>query len=408
MKKFADKKQWGNKPPAKKSSKPFGPRRDDASRPTSSAPAGRRDDAPRKYDNTSRPTSAAPAGRREDAPRYDASRPARPAPAGRRDDAPRDYDSRPTARPAAAPRRDDAPRGYDASRSMGSVPAGRRDDFTRRDVSYSARPASNFTDRTLREDFVVDENLLWGRNSVFEALSAGRSFTVLYIIEDNDQVILEKIRQLARTRSIKLKDVDKNYLDRITGNASHQGVAGIAAAKDMLELDDLVDKAMAAKKDPFLLILDGLEDPVNLGAIVRSAEAAGIDGIIIPKHRAVGVNATVSKVSAGAVEYVDFAQVVNLSRVVEDLKKRGFWVIGADGGAKDTIYESKVNEGPLALVIGGEGKGLSRLVKEKCDFLLKIPMRGKINSLNASVAAGIMIYELTKGKPERAVVSEAE
>ena len=203
-------------------------------------------------------------------------------------------------------------------------------------------------------------------------------------------MILGKARELG----IVIKEVDRRKLDAMCGGANHQGIAARASAIEYAQVDDILEKAGQAGEKPFIIILDGIEDPHNLGAIIRSADASGAHGVIIPKRRGASLTDAVGKASAGAVEYVPVARVSNLARTIDELKSKGLWIYGADmdGSRWDSVDYS----GPVALVIGNEGKGISRLVREKCDFIVSLPMKGKINSLNASVAAGILMYEVIK------------
>lgn len=244
---------------------------------------------------------------------------------------------------------------------------------------------------TEQEQGIIQEDIIGGRNSVREALKAGRSINRVYFLEDNKSNIIRELIFMVKSAHIPFQWVDKPKLDKLAKGLNHQGVIALVASHNYVELEDILRKA---GENPFILILDGINDPHNLGAILRTAEAAGVDGVIIPKRRAVGINATVSKVSAGAVEYVSVARVSNIASTIDFLKKKDFWVIGAH--LEGNIYWQEKLTGPIALVIGGEDKGLGRLIKDKCDILISIPMLGKGSSLNASVAASLCMYEILR------------
>ncbi len=206
---------------------------------------------------------------------------------------------------------------------------------------------------------------------------------------------INRIIGLAKENKIVMVEKDKKQMDEISQTKNYQGVIAIVPPFEYCEIDDIINIAKEKNEDPFILILDGIEDPHNLGSIIRTAETAGVHGIIIPKRRAVGVNSTVNKVSAGAVQHMKISRVTNLIETIKYLKKSGLWIIGTDIEAK-TYYYNQDLTGPICIVIGSEGYGMSRLVKENTDILIKIPMKGKITSLNASVSAGIVIYEAVK------------
>lgn len=233
-----------------------------------------------------------------------------------------------------------------------------------------------------------------GKNEVTEALRSGRSIEHIYMLDGAQGGPYSTIRREAKKLGIRIEYVDKNRLDRMSVTHSHQGVMARIAAYNYVDVDDLLWIAKKRNEDPFLLFLDGIEDPHNLGAIIRTANVCGAHGVVIPKDRAVGLTATVAKASAGAVNYTRAAKVTNLSRTIEDLKKQGMWFVCADMDGT-SMYDQKLT-GPIGLVIGAEGKGVSRLVKEKCDFITSIPMKGDIGSLNASVAAGVLCYEIVR------------
>ncbi|MDO5382277.1 MAG: 23S rRNA (guanosine(2251)-2'-O)-methyltransferase RlmB [Eubacteriales bacterium] len=233
-----------------------------------------------------------------------------------------------------------------------------------------------------------------GRNAVLEAFRAGKTIDKLFILDGcQDGPIKSIVREAKKTDTI-INYVDKERLDRLAGTGHHQGVVAIGAAYEYAEVSDILDSARQKGEPPFIFILDEIEDPHNLGAIIRTANLAGAHGVIIPKRRAVGLTATVAKTSAGALNYTPVAKVTNIANTIEELKKEGLWFVCADMGG-ETMYNLDL-KGPIGLVIGNEGNGVSRLVKEKCDFIASIPMKGDIDSLNASVAAGILAYEIVR------------
>ena len=234
-----------------------------------------------------------------------------------------------------------------------------------------------------------------GRNSVLELLESGKDINKLYIADGEKHGSIHKIITLAKERKVVINKVDKYKLDRMSQTENHQGVIAIVPPYEYCDVDDILELAKSKNEKAFILILDGIEDPHNLGSIIRTAETAGVHGIIIPKRRAAAVNSTVSKVSAGAVEHMKIARVNNINETIKYLKENDIWVCGTDMNT-DTYYYEQDYKMPIAIVIGSEGFGMSRLVKENCDFLVKIPMKGKITSLNASVSAGIVMYEVVK------------
>ena len=234
-----------------------------------------------------------------------------------------------------------------------------------------------------------------GRNSVLELLESDRDLNKILIAKGERHGSINKIITLAKQRKIVIAEVERQKLNAISKTDNHQGVIAIVPPFNYASVDDILNVAKQKGEDPFILILDGIEDPHNLGSIIRTAETAGVHGVIIPKRRAASVNATVSKVSSGAVEHVKIARVNNLNETIKYLKEQGLWICGTDGEAK-TYYYNQDLKGPIAIVIGSEGFGMNKLIKENCDFLVKIPMKGKITSLNASVSAGIVIYEAVK------------
>ena len=235
----------------------------------------------------------------------------------------------------------------------------------------------------------LPEDVLIGRNAVTEALRAGRGINKILLADGDREGQVSEIVALAKERGIVLQFVDRGKIESVASGLRHQGVVAPVA---YVELEEILAKAEAAGEPPFLLLLDELEDPHNLGALLRTADATGVHGVLIPKRRSVPLTATVAKTSAGAVEYVPVARIGNISQTLKTLKEKGFWVAGADMDGKQNYYEADLT-GPLVLVVGSEGKGMGRLTKEQCDFIVKMPMVGKINSLNASVAGSILMYE---------------
>ena len=248
------------------------------------------------------------------------------------------------------------------------------------------------------EDNKNNKDIIAGRNPVTEALRSGRPIDCLYIAKGELNGSVKVIAALAREKQIPIKEVDRKKLDYMTAHSAHQGVAAAATMKEYASIDDIFALAGSRNEKPFIIVLDEIEDPHNLGAIIRTAECAGAHGIIIPKRRSAGLSFTVGKASAEAYEYVPVARVTNISSAIDELKERGCWVYGADMDGE--TYCSNDLRGASALVIGSEGKGLGRLVREKCDVILSLPMCGRINSLNASVAAGVLMYEFTRQRLE--------
>ena len=239
------------------------------------------------------------------------------------------------------------------------------------------------------------EDQVEGRNAVIELLESGRDINKIFILEGERHGSINKIIAMAKERKIVLTMVNRAKLNQMAQTQNNQGVIAIVPPFDYCEVEDILDGAKQKEEKPFILILDGIEDPHNLGSIIRTAETAGVHGIIIPKRRSASVNSTVSKVSAGAVEHMKIARVNNINETIRYLKDNGVWICGTDMDTKKYYYQEDYT-GPIAIVIGSEGFGMSRLVKENCDFLVKIPMKGKITSLNASVSAGIVVYEAVK------------
>lgn len=236
------------------------------------------------------------------------------------------------------------------------------------------------------------EDLIVGRNAVLEALRAGREVDTLYLAEGDAGI--GRIRAAAREAGVVVKTAARQKLDQMSGGLNHQGVVAVCACAAYASLEEILDESRRKGTAPFLLIADEIEDPHNLGAILRTAEACGADGLILPKRRSASLNATVYKTSAGAASVVKVARVANLAACIRELKQRQIWIVGAE--MDGTRWDALDLTIPCALVIGSEGRGLSRLVREECDFLATLPMRGQINSLNASVAAGVLMYEVLR------------
>lgn len=237
-----------------------------------------------------------------------------------------------------------------------------------------------------------------GRNAVIEAFRSGKTIDKLYVLDGcKDGPVMTIIREAKKHDTI-IRYVDKELLDKMSRTGHHQGVIANAAAYEYAEVQDILEAARTKGEPPFIFILDGIEDPHNLGAIIRTANLCGAHGVIIPKRRAVGLTATVAKTSAGALNYTPVAKVTNIATTIEELKNEGLWFVCADMGG-ETMYRLNL-KGPIGLVIGNEGEGVSRLVKEKCDFVASIPMHGNIDSLNASVAAGVLAYEIVRQRTE--------
>jgi 23S rRNA (guanosine2251-2'-O)-methyltransferase len=244
-----------------------------------------------------------------------------------------------------------------------------------------------------------EEEYLAGKHPVLEAMKAGRSINKIFMSSQAQRHLVQPIMEEAKARGIVVQQVDKSKLDRLVPEVQHQGVVAQAAAVAYAEVDDLLARAAERGEAPLIVLLDEVEDPHNLGSVLRTADCTGVHGVIVPKRRSAGLTAVVAKTSAGAVEYVPVARVANLVQTMEKLKAAGLWIAGADAGAKDGFYETNLT-GPLAIVIGNEGQGLSRLVRERCDFILSLPMVGQINSLNASVAAGVILYEVVRQRQQ--------
>lgn len=239
-----------------------------------------------------------------------------------------------------------------------------------------------------------EELTIEGRNAVTEAFRSGKTIDKLFVLDGCQDGPVRTIIREAKKHDTIINYVAKERLDQMSETGKHQGVVAMAAAYEYAEVEDILALAAEKGEPPFIFLLDNIEDPHNLGAIIRTANLAGAHGVIIPKRRAVGLTATVARTSAGALNYTPVAKVTNLSKTIEDLKKQGMWFVCADMGG-ESMYHLNLT-GPIGLVIGNEGEGVSRLVKEKCDYVASIPMKGDIDSLNASVAAGVLAYEIVR------------
>ena len=239
------------------------------------------------------------------------------------------------------------------------------------------------------------DGIIEGRNAVIEALRAGTPVDKIYLARGETDSALGHIASTARSRGIVVVECDRRKLDGMSRTHSHQGVIALAAVREYASVDDILNAAREKGEPPLIVVCDELSDPHNLGAVIRTAECAGAHGVIIPKRRSAGLTAVVAKTSAGAVSHLPVARVPNLPSLLKQLKKEGIWVFGADAAGTVPLYEADL-KGPAAIVIGSEGSGMSRLVAETCDVLVRIPMKGKLNSLNASAAAAILLYEAVR------------
>lgn len=245
-----------------------------------------------------------------------------------------------------------------------------------------------------------DENIIEGKNAVIEAIRAGRPLDKIFLARGARDKALGFIASNARNAGITVTECDRRKLDAMSAtNGAHQGVIAVAAAREYCAVEDILALAQERGEDPFVVVCDGLEDPRNLGAVIRTAECAGAHGVIIPRHHSAGVTAAADKASAGAAEHMLIARVANLTAALQDLKKAGLWVYGAEANGTSALWHTDM-KGPVCLVIGSEGQGLSRLVRENCDFVMTIPMAGRVNSLNASVAAALLLYEVVRQRHE--------
>ena len=245
----------------------------------------------------------------------------------------------------------------------------------------------------MEENF--ESRIIEGRNAVLEAFRAGKPIDRLFVLDGcKDGPVQTILREAKKHKDTVISFVKKERLDQLSETGKHQGVLAYSASYEYVEVEDILDRARQKGEEPFVIVLDGIEDPHNLGAIIRTANLAGAHGVIIPKHRAVGLTATVAKASAGAINYTPVAKVTNLAKTIEDLKDKGLWFACADMGG-DSLFKLNL-KGPIGIVIGNEGNGVGRLVKEKCDMVASIPMKGDIDSLNASVACGILAFEVVR------------
>ena len=239
------------------------------------------------------------------------------------------------------------------------------------------------------------DGIIEGRNAVIEALRAGVQIDKIYIMKGETDKTLGHIASTARAAGIVVVDADRRKLDNMSRTHAHQGVIALASVREYCSVEDILQSAADKGEPPLLVVCDEISDPHNLGAIIRTAECAGAHGIVIPKRRSAGLTAIVAKTSAGAVSHMPVARVPNIAALLKDLKKQGVWVFGTAAGGNTTLYDADL-KGPAAIVIGSEGDGMTRLVTENCDFLVSIPMKGRINSLNASAAAAILLYEAVR------------
>ncbi len=239
-----------------------------------------------------------------------------------------------------------------------------------------------------------EESIIEGRNEVIEAFRSGKTIDRLFILDGAQDGPIQTIKREAKKHEVRIDFVPKSRLDQLSETGKHQGVVAYTAAYTYATVDEIMQKAEESGRPPFIFLLDNITDPHNLGAIIRTANLCGAHGVIIPKNRAVGLTATVAKTSAGAINYTPVARVTNLGNTIEELKKQGMWFVCADMDG-DVMYKQNLT-GPIGLVIGSEGEGVGRLVKQKCDFVTRIPMQGDIDSLNASVAAGVLAFEIVR------------
>lgn len=244
------------------------------------------------------------------------------------------------------------------------------------------------------EDFEIDENILFGRNAVIEALKSEREIDKILIQKGEKEGSVIKIISAAKAKGIVTLEVEKSKLDELTGREKHQGVVAYVAAHEYVSVEEILEDAAAKGEPAFVLILENIQDPHNLGAIIRTAHTAGVHGIIIPKRRAVGLTGTVAKASAGALEHTKVAKVSNIAQTIKDLQQKGLWIACADMDGK-VLFEENLT-GPIGIVVGSEGEGVSKLTKQTCDYVVSVPMYGKVTSLNASVAASLMVYEVVR------------
>ena len=261
--------------------------------------------------------------------------------------------------------------------------------YNKKDGGYQGR-----NKRSFEEPRQIDENVISGRNAVKELLSSGRDIEKMFVQSGEREGSLNLILGIAAERKIPISQVDRAKLDQLCGGERHQGVVAIASERNYYTIEQIVEYANSLGEPPLIVVLDGVEDPHNLGAIIRSAECLGAHGVVIPKRRSVGLTATVAKASAGAIEHMRVAKVTNLASAVDELKELGLWIYAADMG-ENKYFETDMT-GPAALVLGSEGFGISRLVKEKCDFVVSIPLCGEVNSMNVSCAAAVLLADVRR------------
>ncbi len=265
----------------------------------------------------------------------------------------------------------------------------------KKDKKQSFNKTVNYKKENDKKEEIIFEDQVEGRNSVIELLESGRDINKIFVAKGEKHGSINKILALAKEHKVIVTEVERSKINSMSQTDNNQGVIAIVPPFNYCEVDDILNLAKEKNEDPFIIILDGIEDPHNLGSIIRTAETAGVHGIIIPKRRAAQVNSTVNKVSAGAVEHMKIARVNNITETIRYLKENDLWICGTDINT-NTYYYNQDFKMPIGIVIGNEGFGMSRLVRENCDFLIKIPMKGKITSLNASVSAGIVMYEAVK------------
>ena len=278
----------------------------------------------------------------------------------------------------------------------------------RRDANGTYQPKAENYRRTFQEDEQEDacENILEGRNPVKEAIKAGREIERILISNGPNDGSVREIAAQARKNGVLVQEVDRIRLDKISKTGVHQGIIAFVAAKEYCEVDDILNYAAQKGEDPFVFILDGITDPQNLGSIIRSAECAGVHGIIIPKRRAVGLTPVVAKASAGAIEYMRIAKVTNISQAIESLKRKGMWIFGAAMDGESCVKTNLC--GSVGIVIGSEGSGISQNVRKNCDRMIALPVRGNVDSLNAAVSAAVIMYEAVRQRDAKAAQSKAE
>jgi 23S rRNA (guanosine2251-2'-O)-methyltransferase len=269
----------------------------------------------------------------------------------------------------------------------------KKTDAIKKDTDKKRKALERDLERDLKGTEEFGQDRLEGRNPVMEALKAGREIDKILVQKGERAGSIVRIIALAKEKRIVVQEVERQKLDILSSTGVHQGIIAFVAMHQYVEVEDILAKAAEKGEHPFIILVDEITDPHNLGSILRTADAVGAHGVIIPKRRSVGLTAVVAKASAGAIEYVPVARVSNLSQTIDKLKEQGIWVVGADMDGEQTLYEADL-KGPIGLVIGSEGEGMGRLVKEKCDFLVRIPMKGEISSLNASVAGAVLMYEV--------------